>query len=280
MEKYGFVYIWFDRKHGRFYIGCHWGREDDGYICSSQWMRKAFRLRPDDFKRRIVARVTTTRHDLLTEEHRWLSMIKDHELKVRYYNASKKHFGHWSSTLAYGSIKERLSAATKEAMQRPEVRAKALAWSNHIRGKTLEEIHGHEKAAAIKAKKRMPMPSKEELAVILKEHRPYHAAKLLGVSNKTITKWAKEYKLPLDEAERKPLPMRPKKLKAKPEPKRKPRPSHEELRRLYIDDQMTLEQLGEHCGVHLSTVSLWLNHYGISRPRVRRWKTKPEAIAA
>ena len=35
MEKYGFVYIWFDRKHKRYYIGCHWGHEDDGYVCSS-----------------------------------------------------------------------------------------------------------------------------------------------------------------------------------------------------------------------------------------------------
>lgn len=40
MSKYGFVYIWFDRKHHRFYIGCHWGHEEDGYICSSNWMRE------------------------------------------------------------------------------------------------------------------------------------------------------------------------------------------------------------------------------------------------
>ena len=35
--KYGFVYIWYDRKHHRYYIGCHWGTIDDGYICSSNW---------------------------------------------------------------------------------------------------------------------------------------------------------------------------------------------------------------------------------------------------
>lgn len=28
-EKYGFVYIWFDKKHKRFYIGCRWGTEND-----------------------------------------------------------------------------------------------------------------------------------------------------------------------------------------------------------------------------------------------------------
>jgi len=32
MQKYGFVYIWFDRKHKRYYIDSHWGKEDDSYI--------------------------------------------------------------------------------------------------------------------------------------------------------------------------------------------------------------------------------------------------------
>jgi hypothetical protein len=54
MEKYGFVYIWFDRKHKRFYIGCHWGKENDGYVCSSPWMKQAYKHRPQDFKRKIL----------------------------------------------------------------------------------------------------------------------------------------------------------------------------------------------------------------------------------
>lgn len=82
----GFIYLWLDRKHRRFYIGSHWGPVDDGYICSSRWMRKAYRRRPSDFKRRIVKVITTHRKDLLIEEHRWLKMIKRSELKVRYYN--------------------------------------------------------------------------------------------------------------------------------------------------------------------------------------------------
>lgn len=31
MDKYGFIYIWFDKKKRRFYIGCHWGHENDNY---------------------------------------------------------------------------------------------------------------------------------------------------------------------------------------------------------------------------------------------------------
>jgi hypothetical protein len=96
MEKTGFIYIWYDKKHKRYYVGCHWGTEDDGYICSSSWMKQAYKHRPQDFKRRIIQR-NILRENLLQEEFKWLSLIKDEELKVRYYNLSKKHFGHWSN---------------------------------------------------------------------------------------------------------------------------------------------------------------------------------------
>lgn len=97
MEKYGFVYIWFDKKHNRFYLGCHWGLEGDGYICSSNWMRDSYKRRPEDFKRRIISRIYTSRLELLEEEFKWLQLINEKELGKRYYNLSKKHFGHWST---------------------------------------------------------------------------------------------------------------------------------------------------------------------------------------
>ncbi len=90
------MYIWHDRRHRKFYIGCHWGTEDDGYICSSRWMRQSYKRRSEDFKRKIISKVYTNRQDLLEEEYKWLSLIKDEELGKRYYNLSKKHFGHWT----------------------------------------------------------------------------------------------------------------------------------------------------------------------------------------
>jgi hypothetical protein len=93
----GFVYIWRDRNSRRFYIGCHWGREDDDYVCSSHWMMNAYKVRPDDFKRRILKRMHS-RSDLLLEEQRWLGMIKDCELRVRYYNIIKKANHLWWGT--------------------------------------------------------------------------------------------------------------------------------------------------------------------------------------
>lgn len=91
----GFVYIWFDRKHKRYYVGSHWGHEDDRYVCSSIWMRNTYKRRPEDFKRRVIARVTTTRIDLFTEEQRWLDMIKPEEIKIRYFNLDLRTKNSW-----------------------------------------------------------------------------------------------------------------------------------------------------------------------------------------
>lgn len=96
MEKYGFVYIWFDRKHKRYYIGCRWGNTKDKYICSSPWMKQAYKHRPKDFKRKILTLVYTNKKDLLDEEYKWLSKIKKEELGKKYYNLHNHHFGHWS----------------------------------------------------------------------------------------------------------------------------------------------------------------------------------------
>lgn len=127
MEKYGFVYLWYDRKHKRFYIGCHWGTEDDGYICSSNWMRDSYKRRPNDFKRKIIKKIYTNRKDLLEEEYRYLYLIKDEELGKKYYNLSNKHFGHWiTDDYSSLSIKEKISIKTKEAMNDSIIREKYL----------------------------------------------------------------------------------------------------------------------------------------------------------
>lgn len=85
-EKYGFVYIWYDRKRKKYYIGSHWGTENDRYICSSNIMRKAYNRRKEDFSRRIIGRVYTNRNDLLEQEHNWLLLAESR--KDRYYNIS------------------------------------------------------------------------------------------------------------------------------------------------------------------------------------------------
>lgn len=95
--KYGIVYLWYDRKHKRYYIGCHWGTKDDKYICSSTWMLKAYKHRPNDFKRKILKIIYSDKKEMLQEEYKWLSMIKKEELGKKYYNLHNHHFNHWSA---------------------------------------------------------------------------------------------------------------------------------------------------------------------------------------
>ena len=121
MEKYGFIYIWYDRKRKMYYLGSHWGTVDDGYICSSNRMRDAYRRRPEDFKRRIITKVYTNRNDLLVEEHRWLQMISINDLGKKYYNLRQHKWGHWSSDVNKISTiveKRKKTLETSEAWQR------------------------------------------------------------------------------------------------------------------------------------------------------------------
>ena len=126
MEKYGFVYIWYDRKHKRYYIGCHWGTEDDGYICSSNWMNTSYNRRTADFKRKIIVK-TYIREELFELESQYLNMIKPGEFGKKYYNFQTT-WKHWSEKEhSRLTTRERISIKTKEAMQRPEVRENYLA---------------------------------------------------------------------------------------------------------------------------------------------------------
>lgn len=104
----GFVYIWYDRKHKRFYIGKHWGTLDDGYVCSSKWMKQAYVRRPEDFKRRILQKISTNRTDLNEAERQWGLLIKKEELSKRYYNLKLPGGLLWSD-----DPKKRLKTAEK-----------------------------------------------------------------------------------------------------------------------------------------------------------------------
>ena len=124
MEKHGFVYIWMDCKHKRFYIGCRWGKEDDGYICSSTWMKQSFKRRPWDFKRRILSTGISNKPHLLQEEFRWLSMIKNEELGKKYYNLHNHHFNHWMiSEDSSKNVKEKISTTKQKFWSSPESEA-------------------------------------------------------------------------------------------------------------------------------------------------------------
>lgn len=134
MEKYGFVYLWLDKKHNKFYVGSHWGTEDDGYICSSKTMLKAHKRRPQDFKRRILSRIYTDRQGLLHEEQRFLDMIDRDHFGSRYYNINAKVQGYWWVN----------EETKKQVGAKISTKIKELAWTSEYRENYLNGLKTRE----------------------------------------------------------------------------------------------------------------------------------------
>lgn len=181
VEKYGFVYVWRDAKRNMYYVGCHWGVESDGYICSSTRMRNAYTRRKEDFKRRVVARINTNRQDLLIEEHKWLSQIKDEQLGKKFYNMSKKHFGHWTSTERAEEIRQKMSGRK---------------WSDESRAKMKGNKNGAGKVCSEEKKRKISQAQKGRVHKS-EEQNKAHSEFMKGrpAWNKGKKVWSEEDKL-------------------------------------------------------------------------------------
>lgn len=151
-NKSGFVYIWRDRKHKRYYIGAHWGHPGDGYVCSSPWMKQAFNKRPQDFKRRILASGFSDKMMMFEKETEIQQYIKLEELGKRYYNLCTKR-QHWSTGSNAADIAKRSGMkrrGTKLGPRPQEVKDKISAAK---KGVVFSEEHRLKLAAARKGKK-------------------------------------------------------------------------------------------------------------------------------
>lgn len=168
--KYGIVYLWYDCKHKKYYIGCHWGTENDGYICSSSWMLKAYKRRPYDFKRKILKIVHSNKKEMLEEEYKWLSKIKKEELGKKYYNLHNHHFGHWSTNEnSKLLISEKISKHHKETPN----------WGQWSKGKCLSE----------KTKKKISIATSKAMKLYYKSNqRTEETRKKISDNNKRLQK--------------------------------------------------------------------------------------------
>lgn len=119
MEKYGFIYIWFDKKNKRYYIGRRWGNINDGYICSSQWMKSAIKSRPNDFKRKILKTNISSKQELRKEEYKYLSLIESHEFGTKYYNLKNNALGYRPKETYNGHTEETKQKISKTKKQNP-----------------------------------------------------------------------------------------------------------------------------------------------------------------
>ncbi len=88
--KPGFVYLWYDKKRKKFYLGSHSGLPNDGYTGSNHRFQSAQKNRPETFKRRILEFYDNiTSKELLKKEQNWLNLIQPNELTIKYYNEKK-----------------------------------------------------------------------------------------------------------------------------------------------------------------------------------------------
>jgi len=173
-EKYGFVYMWYDSLRKMYYIGSHWGFEDDGYICSSNRMRDAYRRRPQDFKRRILSRLTSTRAELLEEEFRWLSMIPTEELGKKYYNLRTHHPSHWSTDPdASKTIKEKLSEAATRNHTDPEWQARYQAGLKTRDNKSSDPVVRDKRRQSMKSAMAKKFPEDQRHKPVSKDSEEY-----------------------------------------------------------------------------------------------------------
>lgn len=124
----GFVYKWTDAKRDMYYIGSHKGSIDDGYVCSSKWMMRAFNKRPHNFVREILGVVTTNYSDLIQLEQHYLNLIPDDAIGKSCYNLKKTAAG--GNGFGYHLTEEHRKRIAESRMgeknwvKRPEVRAK------------------------------------------------------------------------------------------------------------------------------------------------------------
>lgn len=173
----GFVYIWRDRKHKRYYIGSHWGTPDDGYICSSPWMRQAYKHRPLDFKRRVL-NIVENRNELYDKEQYWFDFIKQEEIGKRYYNLTKKAGGHWSAN------PDKRLEVTKKLQGR--------IYTTETRKKMSESARGNKNCLGRKASEE----SKEKMSLSHKGQIPWSKGKKLTNEHKEKMSIAKIGKTP------------------------------------------------------------------------------------
>ena len=203
MEKYGFVYIWWDKKKNKYYIGCHWGTEDDGYTCSSVNMYKAYKRRPEDFAPRRTLKIVPERESLLIEEHKWLQLIPKEELGKKYYNLKTHLFASGNLGKYHKEDhKRKISESIKKKWQDPEYKEKNIRinfrhseeskqkMSKDRKGKTYEERFG-DRAEEI-AKK---ISNSQKLRNW--DYKRARKGKIKYMTNGTITKVIpKEYTIP------------------------------------------------------------------------------------
>lgn len=153
-------------------------------------MKQAYKRRPEDFKRRVLELVPD-RSTLFEHEFRWLQLIKDHELRDRYYNFHNKHKKHWSTdAAATKNLSEKISEKMKANHQDPSYREQFLKTREQLRGKKMSAEKCEKNRASMK--KTMADKYPEETRLGTKRAGWERSWKKRSGTEK-YRKWAREY---------------------------------------------------------------------------------------
>lgn len=86
---YGFVYIWHDTVKGKYIIGSHHGKVEDGYLTSTGGIhvKRIFNKRPETMKRRVLEyNYTDSFKETQKLEQKWLNKRPNIATNSKYYN--------------------------------------------------------------------------------------------------------------------------------------------------------------------------------------------------
>jgi hypothetical protein len=120
-----FVYSWSDKATSKVYVGVHKGHEDDGYVCSSETMMHAYKERPHDFTRQIVAK-GLLKDCIVLETKIIAQLLKDGNTC---YNRSA-----WPMILFDKNISEKMKAAWNNRRKTPVSQETRLKMSEVRKG--------------------------------------------------------------------------------------------------------------------------------------------------
>jgi len=93
-----FVYLWRDRLTNRYYLGYHNGK-NPRYVCSSKYMRREYKERPSDFRRRILK--IGSKKEMIKLERKLL-ISRRNQFGKRYYNlivSAENGFPEWTDEM-------------------------------------------------------------------------------------------------------------------------------------------------------------------------------------
>ncbi len=88
-----FIYIWYDFYKDKFYLGSHYGSEEDGYLFGGIDIKTEYKKRPNDFTRDIISYHLVNEYYEIREIEKSYLIKYDVENNEYFYNRTNESYG-------------------------------------------------------------------------------------------------------------------------------------------------------------------------------------------